>query len=145
MTLPLKSGLLCVFTFTLPLFSPLPRPPLLRPLPLSGDGDEEHALLSHGVCQEWGDLRWVIFSSTRSIWPQYLKNIVPHSPFMSSPYQLYKNICTVASVMFLTNKEVSKSCWVCVALTLIPASISKVTWLMEIWEQCPDVALVMCT
>lgn len=61
----LKSGLLCVFT--LPLFSPLPRPLLLRPLPLSGDGDEEHALLSHGVCQEWGDLWWVTYRSMRPL------------------------------------------------------------------------------
>lgn len=28
----------------------------LCPLPFSGNGNEEHALLSHRVCQEWGDL-----------------------------------------------------------------------------------------
>ena len=43
----LRIGLPCVFT--LPLFFS----------PFSGDGDKEHALLSHGVCQEWGDLWWV--------------------------------------------------------------------------------------
>lgn len=77
MILVLKSGLLCVFTFTLPLSfsSPSLGPLFLCPLPLSGDGDEEHALLSHRVCQEWRDLRWVIFSSTRSVWPQYIKTL----------------------------------------------------------------------
>lgn len=100
----LKSGLQCVFT--LPLFSPTPLGPRSF-VPLSGDGDEEHALLSHGVCQEWGDLRWVIFSSTRPVWRQYLKNFVPPSSFTFSPYQLHRKICTVASVVFLTNKEVS--------------------------------------
>lgn len=74
----LKSGLLCVFT--LPLFSPLPRPLLLRPLPLSGDGDEEHALLSHGVCQEWGDLWWVTYKINETSILKTLSHPVYSSP-----------------------------------------------------------------
>lgn len=100
MILLLKSGLLYVFTFTLLLFSPLPWPLFLRPLPLSGDGDEEHALLSHGVCQEWGDLRWVMFSSTRSVWPQYLNTHCPAQFIYVLPISVAQKIlhCCVSNV-----------------------------------------------
>lgn len=52
-------------------------------------------------------------------------------------------IWNVASVMFLSNKSIKVSLSLPCSFT-IPASISKVTHLMDIWEQCPDMALVMC-
>lgn len=73
------------------LFSPTPSALFLHPLPLSGDGDEEHALFSHGVCQEWGDLWWVIFSSIRSVCPLL---------FAFFPYQLKKNVLYCVSKVF---------------------------------------------
>lgn len=51
-------GLLCIIHSSTLLSSLLPSP-FTRP-PLSGDGDEEHALLGHGVREERGDLWWVI-------------------------------------------------------------------------------------
>lgn len=74
------------------LFPPPPSALFLHPLPLSGDGDEEHALFSHGVCQEWGDLWWVIFSSIRSVCPLL---------FAFFPYQLKNNVlCCVSKVFY---------------------------------------------
>ena len=100
-----------LFGFTLPLFSPLSLHLFPRPLLISGDGDEEHAILGHGVCQEWGDLWWVIlyyFLNTRSVCLQFLKILPPPSSCTFSLSRLHK-IWTVVSVIFLTNKEVTMS------------------------------------
>lgn len=57
-----------------------PPPPFTRP-PLSGDGDEEHALFGHGVRKERGDLWWV-FSLP------FKRGVTPAS---SSVHQLHKS------------------------------------------------------
>lgn len=53
-------------------------------------------------------------------------------------------ICAATSELFGTNRVVSKSGSVCNALKLIQAFLTKVKWLTEVWEHCPDVARVMC-
>lgn len=96
---------LCDAVFTLPL--PLPLfPPLSWPLvfsTLSGDGDEEHAVLSHGICQEWGDFWWVFFFlNAVSVLLQHLMHFaLPCLFFISYPYQGYRNS------PFYTNKGAS--------------------------------------
>lgn len=97
-------------------------------LPFAGNGDEEHALLSHGVCQERGDIWWVIFSSITSA---HSTNTVPPSSFASFPSNLHKKslLCCISNA--LTNKEVSKSSWVCSGLRVISTLIAKATWSMQ--------------
>lgn len=90
-----------LFGFTLPLSSPLSLHLFLRPLLISGDGDEEHAILGHGVCQEWGDLWWVIlyyFLNTRSVCPQFIKNIAPTQFMHIFPISVAQNLnCCVSN------------------------------------------------
>lgn len=118
---------------------------LFFPLPLTGDGDQEHALLSNGVRQEWGDLRWVIYYSTKSSWPLCLK----HCPIRFKhvfPLAVAQkaSLCVSNVVCTLTNKEVSKCFW---------PSFSSLSYLNPSLRghmvdgklrSCSDEALAMC-
>lgn len=75
--------------------------------------------------------------------PQYLKDLVWPSLFTSSPHRLHYNdlLCCISYVF-----DKQGSIKVCLSLHcshIYPALISKVTWLMDIWEQWPDVAPLM--
>lgn len=75
-------------------YSPaLPSPsslPML-PLPSSGDGDQEHALPGHRVCQERGDLWWVTPPATQGL--SIFKHAVPPSLSTSPPTSAHGKEC----------------------------------------------------
>lgn len=111
-------GLLYIIHSSTSLSSLLPSP-FTRP-PLSGDGDQEHALLGHGVREERGDLWWVIS--------------LPFKPGVmlasSSGHQLHKSAIWHQE----SNRDVSKLLNLDCCLNKL-VWISKVTWLMDRWEQ----------
>lgn len=128
-------------------YSPiLPSPsslPML-PLPSSGDGDQEHALPGHRVRQERGDLWWVTPPAKPGL--SIFKHTVTPSLSTSPPTSAHEKNVMLVCVNGVFDKQGS----IKVLLSLhcsytYTALISKVTWLMDIWEQWPYMAPVMCS
>lgn len=135
----LKSGL--TSDFILPSFLPLPPSPCF--LSFLGDGDQEHALPGHRVRQERGDLWWVTPPVKQGL--SIFKCAVPPGLSTSPPTQAHeKNVMHCISGVFDKQGSIKVLLSLHCSYTYT-ALISKVTWLMDIWEQWPYMAPVMCS